>query len=215
MGICLTGSIWCREAAASRWWSQDPFRRLATRPTPSGRATLSINMREMDLVLKPGVDPGYSRGAKPDTDLPYQLNRKQSSAFTSSQSQGEPLSKGWRRHNIRNKTSSLKNVQYSMPLGKGQKLFYPFHNASTAWRTDSSEAEQQGSDIITTTIQILLDGTKNLVSTSQMHLIGISGSFPPIHSVISHTFNFCLHKRDFHNSVGWSWWINLHNLAFE
>lgn len=194
MGICLTGSIWCREAAASRWWSQDPFRRLATRPTPSDRATLSINMREMDLVWKPGVDPGCSRGTKTDTDLPHQLYRKQSSAFTSSQPQGGPLSKDWRHHNSRNRTPYFKNVQYSMPLGKGQKLFCPFLNASRAWRTDSYEAKQQGIDMITTTIQILPDGTKNLVSTfadaSDWYLWKLS---PHTQCYISHTFSFCLH----------------------
>lgn len=115
-------------------------------------------------------------------------NRHWPPLSASSQPQGRPLSKDWRTHNIRNKNPSLKNVQYSMPLGKGQKWFCPFLNASRAWRIDSSEAKQQSSDIIITTIQILSDGTKNLTSTLQMHLNGISGSFPPMHRVIC-----CIH----------------------
>lgn len=104
------------------------------RPAPSGSATLSINNEGDGFGLETWLRSWLPKriGAKADTDLPHQLSRKQSSAFTSSQPQGGPLSKDWRPQDVRNKNPSLKAVQYSMPLGKGQKLFCPFLNASRA-----------------------------------------------------------------------------------
>lgn len=186
MGICLTGSIWCREAAASRWWSQDPFRRLATRPTPSDRATLSINMREMDLVWKPGVDPGCSRGTKTDTDLPHQLYRKQSSAFTSSQPQGGPWARTGDITIAETEPLILKMYSTVCPWGKVRNYFAHFlmqveHEGLTHMKQSSkaltwSQPPSKSSLMEPKILYLLL----------QMHLIGISGSFPPIHSVIYH-----------------------------